>query len=169
MSNKIFLFGLDNSGKTSIVNAIKKLPNPGVTSPTLKFSISQIIIDNTEFVIWDAPGQVIYRENWTSGLGETKVLCFVVDVLSPERFDDAKAELIRIINEYETRTLPVIICFHKLDIPDAKKNLPTARGKFSPSHFDDRNVQTLETTIFNPDSILKLKSLFVDIIESSRW
>lgn len=168
-TSKIFLFGLDNSGKTSIVNSIKKLPNPGETSPTINFSISQIIIDNTEFVIWDAPGQINYRKNWGQGLGETRILCFVVDILDPDRFDDAKKELEKILNDAETRNLPLIICFHKLDIPDAKKNLPTARGKFSPTHFDDREIHTLETTIFNPDSILKLKSLFVDLIEKTRW
>lgn len=167
--NKIFFFGLDNSGKTSIVNSIKKLPNPGNTSPTLNFSISQIIIDNTEFVIWDAPGQINLRKTWKSGLGESRLLCFIVDVLEPERFEKAREELDKILREEEVRTLPLIICFHKMDIPDAKHYLSKAKKIFSPDSIDEFKVQTLQTTIFNPDSILKLKEMFVDLIEEGRW
>lgn len=169
MANKVFLFGLDNSGKTSIVNSIKKLPNPGDTSPTLNFSISQIIIDNTDFVIWDAPGQINLRKSWKSGLGESRILCFIVDVLEPERFEKAREELDKILSEEEVRNTPLIICFHKLDVPDAKHDLPKAKKVFSPNSINDFKVKTLETTIFNPDSILKLKEMFVDLIEEGRW
>ena len=167
--NKIFLFGIDNSGKTSIVNAINKIPDPGETSPTLSFNINQMIINNTEFVIWDAPGQVSYRDKWNDGLIESKILCFVVDVMAPNRYDEAKEELDKVLDNPETRNLPLVICLHKLDIPDAKKNLPTAKGMFSPDVFGGRQISRLETTIFNPDSILRLKSTFVQIIENARW
>lgn len=167
--NKVFLFGLDNAGKTSIVNYINKLPNPGDTMPTLSFNINQIIIKATEFVIWDAPGQVRYRGKWSTGMVEARILCYVVDMSIPIRFNEAKMELDKVLVLEEAQELPLIICFHKLDFPDSQKALPKAKGMFSKDLFPGREVYTLETSIFNPDSILKLKDLLVEVIEKARW
>ena len=169
VKHKCFLFGLDNAGKTSIVNYINNLPDPGDTLPTLSFNINQIIIKDTEFIIWDAPGQVRYREKWKIGMLEAAILCYVVDMSIPIRFNEAKMELDKVLALDEAEGLPLIICFHKLDYPDSQKALPKAKGMFSKDLFSGRDVYTLETTIFNPDSILKLKDLLVEIIEKARW
>ncbi|MHA1147434.1 MAG: ADP-ribosylation factor-like protein [Promethearchaeota archaeon] len=162
---KIFLCGLDNSGKTSIINTINKLPNPGETTPTLSFNVSQIIIDLTEFVIFDAPGQIRFRDMWDDKMFGTEILCYVVDCSNPERFDEAKEVLDKTINSYEEKQLPLIICFHKLDIPDVSENLAKAKQLFQPGLFKNRSVNFLETTIFNLDTIMELKTLFIKIIE----
>jgi small GTP-binding protein len=166
---KVFLFGLDYAGKTSIVNSIKDLPDPGNTTPTMKFDISDMILENTEFVIWDAPGQLSYRKKWDVGALESEILCFVLEITAPERFDEAKKVLIEILDESETKNFPLIICFNKIDIIEAKKNLPKVKELFKPDQFFGRQVYQLETSIMNPDSILKLKKLFVDIIAQTRW
>jgi len=165
--NKVFLFGLDNSGKTSIVNSMKKIPEPGNTLPTLRFAIDNLIVLNTEFVIWDAPGQISYREGWERGMENSKILCFVLDSLYPDRFDEAKGELLTVLSKNEVTDVPLIICFHKLDLPDAKQHLPKAKEMFKVDLIKDRVVRSIETTIFNPDSILKLKHMFVDILEKA--
>lgn len=163
--NKVFLFGLDNAGKTSIVNAMKKIPEPGNTTPTLRFSIDNLILVNTEFVIWDAPGQIAYRESWEKGLVDSRILCFIIDILAPDRFEESKGELDKILSNEVVKDVPLIICFNKLDIPDAKKDLPTAKELFKVDQFTNRKVTSIETTIFNPNSILDLKHLFVKIIQ----
>ena len=167
--NKVFLFGLDNGGKTSIVNSIKNLQDPGATSPTIKFDISKMIIESTEFVIWDAPGQTLYREKWGKGVLESEILCFVIELIDPERFEEAKKVLDNMLDNSETRNLPLIICYNKVDVVGAKKNVSKARQIFKPEFITDRPVYQLETSIMNPDSILKLRKLFVEVIEKSRW
>ena len=162
--NKIFLFGIDKAGKTSIVNAIKKIPNPGETKPTKRFNINELEIKNTLFVIWDAPGQTVYRERWPKGVESSAVLCFVLDVLTPERFDEAREVLQQVLENPETNGLPLVICFHKIDVPDYKNHLAKAKEMFDPSKFESREVHALETTIFNPDSILELEELFVNLM-----
>ncbi len=163
--NKLLLFGLDNAGKTSIVNAMKKIPEPGNTLPTLRFSIDNLIIVNTEFFIWDAPGQISYRDGWERGMENSKIICFVIDVLAPKRYEEAKAELFTALSKDLIKDVPLVICFHKLDIPDAKKYLTEAKEMFREEQIKDRRVCSIETTIFNPDSILKLKHIFVDILQ----
>jgi len=135
----------------------------------LSFNINQIIIKDTEFIIWDAPGQVRYRDKWNKGVIEARILCYIVDMSIPIRFNEAKAELDKVLTLEESNNLPLIICFHKLDYSDSQNALPTAKSKFNKDGFPGREVYILETTIFNPDSILKLKNLLVEIIEKSRW
>ena len=161
---KIFLCGLDNAGKTSITNTIKKLPNPGETTPTLNFNVAQVIIELTELVIFDAPGQTRFRDLWEDGLYGTQIICFIIDCSSPNRFEEAKEVLLKTLKDYE-EMVPLIICFHKLDLPDAHKVVPQAKEIFVAKDFGDRRVDYLETTIFNPDSILALKTLFIKVIE----
>ncbi len=165
---KIFLCGLDNSGKTSIVNSINKLPNPGKTSPTLNFNRAKVIIDLTEFVIWDAPGQARYRNLWEKNIKETSIICYIVDLLDQERYKESKEWLDKTLGESENKSLPLIVCFHKVDAFDAKKYLPDVKKVFKREDFSNRPVYFLETTIFNPDSILKLKALLVEVIEEEK-
>ena len=160
---KIFIFGLDNAGKTSIVNAIKKIPNPGDTKPSLKFEIEKLNIKKADFVVWTAPGQVDYRKTWEKGFGDASVLLFIIDTLAVKRYDEALDELEKVLKHNETTNVPLILCYHKLDIPDAKRDLPLALATFSPDAFDDRPIYQSETTIFNPDSIIKLQDLLVEV------
>ena len=112
MKYKVFLAGLDNSGKTSIVNSIKKLPNPGDTTPTVRFQIDETIIKDTEFIIWDAPGQVSYRDKWKESMGSTHIFCFILEILTPERFDEAKSVLEDILDNPENDNIPFVFCFY---------------------------------------------------------
>jgi len=167
--NKVFLFGLDNGGKTSIVNSIKNLPEPGDTSPTVKFNISDMIIEDTDFVIWDAPGQTLYREKWGKGVLESEILCFVIDLFAPNRFKEAKEELYKMLDNPEIREVPLILCYNKIDLMGAKGNIPKLKEIIKPEYIRNRPVHELETSIMSPDSILKLKKLFVDLIQEARW
>ena len=169
MVNKVFLFGLDNAGKTTLLNRIKEKPDPGQTSPTLGFSIDQMILKDVEFIVWEGGGQVAYRSRWSRGVMDSNILLFVVDTSDLPRFDEAKAELVKVLNDIETRGVPLIIAFHKMDLDKAKENAPTARGMFQPNVFDERPIYPIPTSIEMPETIDLLKDKLVEIIEQSRW
>ena len=80
-----------------------------------------------------------------------------------KRYDESKEELEKVLKFNETTGLPLIICYHKLDLPDAKLNLPMALATFSPDFFDERPIYQAETSIFNPGSIIKLQELFAEV------
>ncbi|MHA1150633.1 MAG: ADP-ribosylation factor-like protein [Promethearchaeota archaeon] len=169
MVNKVFLFGLDAAGKTTLVNQIQEKPDPGNTSPTLGFNLNQLILNDVEFIVWEGGGQVAYRSRWSRGVLDSNILLFVVDTSDLTRFDEAKAELQKVLNDIETRGVPLIIAFHKMDLDKAKENLPTAKGMFQPNLFDDRPIHQLATSIQMPETIDQLKNKLVEIIEQSRW
>ncbi len=167
VKNKIFLFGLDFAGKTSMINAMNKIKNPGDTKPTIRLSTYNLIVHSIDFIFWDAPGQVNFRKNWDKGIFSARILCLVIDITTPERFDELQKELKIALENKDAKGLPLIICFHKVDLIEARSNLDDAKKVFNKEQYTDRSVTHIETSIFNPDSILDLKNLYVEIVKDS--
>ena len=161
---KIFVFGLDNAGKTTITKYIKE-EAVVETSPTLSFSIDHIIIEDIYFVMWDAPGQVHLRRRWDRGILDTNVLMFVLDTSEKERFNEAKEVLDDIMEDPETRSIPLIFCFHKMDTEEAIENVENAFSIFNLTSIRDRGVYPFKTSVMPPEGIEDLKDKLVEIIQ----
>jgi small GTP-binding protein len=168
LPTKVFLFGIDNAGKTALAKTMKDEATAD-TGPTLMFDITKMVIKNLEFAIWDAPGQVDFRETWEEGLDKAQVLLFVVDVTDMARFEEAKQELDKILNASETREIPLVICFHKMDLPEAASNYDMAREIFDVSSIPDRKVFSFDTSINQPETVTALKDKLAEIIQEARW
>ncbi len=169
MDDKIFLFGLENAGKTTLCKYIKDdsfLENPEATRA---FNIDQMIIKSIECVVWDAPGQKSYRDSWSSGFPGTSIFLFVLDTSDAIRFDEAKKELDNVVNNLNTRGIPLMVCFHKMDLEDAQANYVKARGTLKLPLIKERPVQWLKTSAKTGEGIEDLKSKLVELIEKSRW
>nr|MDO8115483.1 ADP-ribosylation factor-like protein [Candidatus Sigynarchaeota archaeon] len=160
---KIFLFGIDNAGKTALSMTIKneKVVN---LAPTTAFNISKWVIKALEFAVWDAPGQIKYREEWIDGLDQAQVLMFVLDTTDAARFDESKRELDRILNDQQAARVPLVFCFHKMDLPEAKANHAKAQEVFKLSEIRNRKVYSFDTSIKNPESLNPVKDALVFII-----
>ncbi len=168
---KLFLFGLDRAGKTAIVKGIKEEKDLS-TTPTLSFGLGKWIIKDIEFQVWDAPGQVRFRGVWSRGFNKAKLLFFVLDTADSERFVEAKNEFDKVINDIETQRIPLLFCFHKMDIPEAKANLNKAREVFKLpriSQQGERPLYQFQTSIKDLDTLEPVKDALVKIVEDSRW
>jgi len=160
---KLFIYGLDFSGKTSIVETIKHEKPVTETRPTLRVMISNTLIKNMAFYIWDVPGQTGLRSKWVKALEESRVLLFVLDTADQERYIEAKKEFFSILNNPESKKVPVIFCFHKMDLQEAKNNLKAAQAAFDLDYIKDRQVFPLETSINALDTVEELKEKMVSI------
>jgi ADP-ribosylation factor 6 len=165
---KIFLFGIDNAGKTALSGALKgeKLTE---TEPTITFDITKLIIKKIEFAVWDAPGQIKFREAWKEGLQKAQVLMFVVDTTDVQRFEEAKRELDKVLNTLETSRIPLVICFHKMDLPAAQKNHKLVLEMFKTQNIRNRTVYSFDTSIKKPESLNAVKDKLSEIIQKARW
>lgn len=164
---KIFIFGLDFGGKTTLLNFIKGSPNSD-TIPTKKFNIAETILEDINFHIWDAPGQILYRKSWKKGLGNTDILMFVLDTSDSSRFKEAKDEFDKLLTDPQVRDAYLVICFHKMDKEEAKKNVSTAKNVFSLSKISNRKVYPIETSIHSTEQIDALKKMLVRLIIDSQ-
>ncbi|TFF95478.1 MAG: GTP-binding protein [Promethearchaeota archaeon] len=114
---KVFLFGLDEAGKTSLVRRLKSGKyNDNYFLPTRKFNIEYIKEDKGALAIWDMPGQKPFRKKWLNGAQASNVLVYMIDVANQLRFKESKRELWKILNRYELSDIPVLILGNKIDL-----------------------------------------------------
>jgi ADP-ribosylation factor protein 1 len=130
------MVGLDAAGKTTILYKLK-LGEVVTTIPTIGFNVETVEYRNISFTVWDVGGQDKIRPLWRHYYQNTQGLIFVVDSNDRARFEDAREELHRMMNEDELRDAVILVFANKQDLPDAataaeitdKLGLHTIRGR----------------------------------------
>ncbi len=112
---KLFVFGLDNAGKTAIVNRLRGQPFVE-TKPTFAADIEQFEKQHLIFHTFDMAGQVTLRTKWFQYLPESDGLIFVIDYNQPDRFKEAFSEFVRIVEDPDASMRPVLIYANKKDL-----------------------------------------------------
>jgi len=158
---KVFLYGLDFAGKTALSETIKREITFDDTKPTIRVVISNTYIKNMSFYIWDLPGQMGLRNKWIKALEHSKLLIFVLDTADIKRFTEAKKEFFSILNHPDSKRIPLIFCFHKMDLQEAKNNLTEAQTVFDLKYIKNRLVIILKTSIKLLDTVEELKEKMV--------
>eukprot|EP00063_Salmo_salar_P066536 XP_014041371.1 PREDICTED: ADP-ribosylation factor-like protein 6 [Salmo salar] len=95
----VLCLGLDNSGKTTIINQLK--PFNAQTQdivPTIGFSIEKFKTSSLSFTVFDMSGQGRYRNLWEHYYKEGQAIIFVVDSGDKLRMVVAKEELDTLLN-----------------------------------------------------------------------
>ncbi|TNV75728.1 hypothetical protein FGO68_gene16299 [Halteria grandinella] len=97
-SYKILVCGLDNSGKTTLLEQVKKMHGQKymdfkkITS-TIGLNICKLEKSNGEFTLWDVGGQVVLRKLWEKYFNEAHGLIFVIDGADDMRLPEVKETL----------------------------------------------------------------------------
>ena len=122
----MIFIGLDDSGKTSILNTLEGKFAQNIR-PTIRFERADFNILGLPIKIWDMGGQEQYRKDLTKRefFEGTDLLFYVIDIQNQERFSDSVEYFLDIITIFETiQKLPhIMILLHKTDpeIQDAPK------------------------------------------------
>ena len=98
MTHDVYLRGLDNAGKTTI---LKKFNGEDIStiSPTLGFNIKTLEHNGYNLNIWDVGGQKSLRSYWRNYFETTDGLILVVDSADKRRLEDCKKELHQLLQE----------------------------------------------------------------------
>ena len=169
---KIGIIGLQNAGKTSMVQTLRQNFNialPVSTSPTKSVERTPVSIFGQETTIWDYGGQEVYRNIYLSNperyLSELRYLFFVVDIQDPQNFDKALfyfEEIYGHLSKLQSKAI-ISIFFHKLD-PEIKtqpvllERIQSLRERFQ-NLLTGIEVGFYETTCFDPLTVLSACSL----------
>ncbi|GAG98052.1 unnamed protein product, partial [marine sediment metagenome] len=115
---KVFLFGIDEVGKTSFVRRLKTGEfNENYFTPTRKFNIEYIQEEERGLLaVWDMPGQELFRSKWLKGLQDSNIIVYMIDIANQRRFKESKEELWKILNNNELNGIPLLILGNKSDI-----------------------------------------------------
>uniref|UniRef100_A0A667WVX2 ADP-ribosylation factor-like protein 6 n=1 Tax=Myripristis murdjan TaxID=586833 RepID=A0A667WVX2_9TELE len=95
----VLCLGLDNSGKSTIINQLK--PSNAQTQdivPTIGFSIEKFKTSSLSFTVFDMSGQGRYRNLWEHYYKEGQAIIFVIDSADKLRMVVAKEELDTLLN-----------------------------------------------------------------------
>ncbi|CAM4486656.1 unnamed protein product [Leuciscus chuanchicus] len=118
----VLCLGLDNSGKTTIINQLK--PSNAQAQdivPTIGFSIEKFRTSSLCFTVFDMSGQGRYRNLWEHYYKEGQAIIFVIDSGDKLRMVVAKEELDTLLNhpDIKHRRIPVLFFANKMDLRDA--------------------------------------------------
>ncbi len=124
-SIKIVLLGLDNSGKTSILNCLKGIKAISAFNspmPTKGLDVEHFQALNSEYSIWDLGGQKAYLDEYFNDFKKyvkgTNKFIYVIDIQDVNRYDLALEYMIKVINSIEIQNgIDFSIFLHKFD-PD---------------------------------------------------
>ncbi|KAK5963791.1 Arf family GTPase CIN4 PWA37_004119 [Arxiozyma heterogenica] len=119
---RCLILGLDNSGKSTIVNQLLPLhERKNNITPTIGFQIQTITLDDSgkQVSLWDIGGQKTLRPFWDNYFDKTDILIWCIDISLPLRFDESFNELKELILRDEGRIgyeCKVIVLCNKVDL-----------------------------------------------------
>lgn len=155
---KVFIFGLDEAGKTSYVRRITTGEyNQNYYEPTRQFNIEHYTHNDYNFIFWDVPGQVRLRSKWLLGMQDSNMLIYMVDAADEVRFDESKKELWNILIRYELEGVPLLILANKIDLPFALISEKELIKHFNLNEITNRTWDIM--TISVADNVNIIKSL----------
>lgn len=118
---KVLLVGLDNSGKTTILNVMKPKKAPLQTIPTVGYTEETFTKNGICFSAVDMSGQGRYRNLWEHYYSDVEAIIFVVDSTDKLRLCVAKNELDLMLENASIKAgkAPLLIFANKMDCADA--------------------------------------------------
>lgn len=162
---KVLIVGLDNSGKTSIINTLEqKFASFHALKPTVSFEIrDEFSILGLPIKIWDLGGQKQYRDDYLTKkgfiFGETNLIFFVIDTQDTKRYSEAFDYFEKSVDFLVKIGLPpkIVVLFHKMDpsIRDSKKHLKNL--EVLKDHFkelsESLDIDYFNTTIYDRENL----------------
>uniref|UniRef100_A0A3B4TRY3 ADP-ribosylation factor-like protein 6 n=1 Tax=Seriola dumerili TaxID=41447 RepID=A0A3B4TRY3_SERDU len=136
----VLCLGLDNSGKTTIINQLK--PSNAQAQDILfiirqhihLFSfllISTLLFSflSLSFTVFDMSGQGRYRNLWEHYYKEGQAIIFVIDSADKLRMVVAKEELDTLLNhpDIKHRRIPILFFANKMDVRDALSSVKVSQ------------------------------------------
>eukprot|EP01095_Lingulamoeba_sp_RSL-Kostka_P008581 TRINITY_DN28_c0_g1_i1.p1 TRINITY_DN28_c0_g1~~TRINITY_DN28_c0_g1_i1.p1 ORF type:complete len:203 (+),score=71.65 TRINITY_DN28_c0_g1_i1:41-610(+) len=116
---ELTLVGLQNSGKTTLVNVISEGEFNEDMIPTVGFNMKKVTKGNVTIKLWDIGGQPRFRSMWERYCRGVNAIVYVVDAADPEKFDTARKELLDLLKKPPLEGIPLLVLGNKNDLPEA--------------------------------------------------
>ncbi|CAI9111267.1 OLC1v1011446C1 [Oldenlandia corymbosa var. corymbosa] len=116
---ELSLIGLQNAGKTSLVNVVATGGYSEDMIPTVGFNMRKVTKGNVTIKLWDLGGQPRFRSMWERYCRSVSAIVYVVDAADPENFSVSKSELHDLLSKPSLSGIPLLVLGNKIDKPEA--------------------------------------------------
>ncbi|XP_078164334.1 ADP-ribosylation factor-like protein 8a [Carex rostrata] len=116
---EISLIGLQNAGKTSLVNVIATGGYSEDMIPTVGFNMRKVAKGNVTIKLWDLGGQPRFRSMWERYCRSVSAIVYVVDVADRDNLLISKSELHDLICKPSLSGIPLLVLGNKIDKAEA--------------------------------------------------
>ncbi|KAI9595605.1 ADP-ribosylation factor-like protein 8B [Syncephalis fuscata] len=113
------LVGLQDSGKTTLVNVIACGEFVQNDIPTVGFNMRKVTKGRVTMKVWDVGGQTRFRTMWERFCRGVDAIVFVIDSANENLFNAAKTELHGLLQRPQLAEIPVLVLGNKNDKSNA--------------------------------------------------
>ncbi|XP_072812532.1 ADP-ribosylation factor-like protein 13A isoform X2 [Vicugna pacos] len=115
----LIIIGLDNSGKTVLMEAIRRLL-PSRMGSCMQSELTTLLLDDHEVSIYELNGDTKGQEIWPNYYAQAHGLVFVLDSSDFSRMPEVKVILTRLLSDERVAGKPFLILANKQDKKDAR-------------------------------------------------
>jgi ADP-ribosylation factor-like protein 8 len=116
---ELTLVGLQNAGKTTLVNVISYGKVDEDTIPTVGFNMRKVSKGNVNIKLWDIGGQPKFRNMWERYCRGVSAIVYVFDAADRESIPTAQKELHDLVSKPSLQGIPLLVLANKNDLPNA--------------------------------------------------
>lgn len=146
---ELTILGLQNAGKTTLVNIISTGSFTEDRIPTVGFNMRRVQKGGVTLKMWDLGGQARFRTMWERYCRGVSAVVFVIDAADEDRFDTARVELQDILSRPALDGIPVLVLANKSDLPGAVKDVNEIIEIFALNNIENHQVSVYSISAKN--------------------
>ncbi|KAE9466250.1 hypothetical protein C3L33_01832, partial [Rhododendron williamsianum] len=116
---ELSLVGLQNAGKTSLVNGIAVRGYSEDRIPTVGFNMRKVTKGNVTIKLWDLGGQRRFRGMWERYCRGVSAIVYVVDAADRDSVPISRTELHELLTKPSLSGIPLLVLGNKIDKSEA--------------------------------------------------
>ncbi|MQM21745.1 hypothetical protein Taro_054790, partial [Colocasia esculenta] len=116
---ELSLIGLQNAGKTSLVNAIATGGFSEDMIPTVGFNMRKVTKGNVTIKLWDLGGQRRFRTMWERYCRGVSAILYVVDAADRDSIPVSRSEFHDLLVKPSLSGIPLLVLGNKIDKSEA--------------------------------------------------
>lgn len=137
---ELTILGLQNAGKSTLVNLIATGDFTDNRIPTVGFNMRKVQKGGVTLKMWDLGGHARFRTQWERYCRGVSAVVFVIDAADESRFETARVELQDILARPALDGIPVLVLANKSDLPGAVRVTADIVDTFGLADIDNHKV-----------------------------